>query len=104
MPGLAPGIHVFLIWIGTKTWMAGTNLAMTRSFRAPRDRLRMPSRRGFHSYIQRVVGRPLWCADQALLHLRQVPKGGGSRAASIQISYKGSCISKKNKYRTYYEW
>jgi hypothetical protein len=27
MPGLVPGIHVFL---GVKTWMAGTSPAMTR--------------------------------------------------------------------------
>jgi hypothetical protein len=28
MPGLVPGIHVFLV--ETKTWMAGTNPAMTK--------------------------------------------------------------------------
>jgi hypothetical protein len=30
MPGLVPGIHVFLLW-DTKTWMAGTSPAMTRT-------------------------------------------------------------------------
>jgi hypothetical protein len=29
MPGLAPGIHAFDIWKGTKIWMAGTSPAMT---------------------------------------------------------------------------
>jgi hypothetical protein len=29
MPGLVPGIHVFLIFEGSKTWMAGISLAMT---------------------------------------------------------------------------
>jgi hypothetical protein len=29
MPGLVPGIHVFLSW--SKTWMAGTSPAMTIS-------------------------------------------------------------------------
>jgi hypothetical protein len=28
MPGLVPGIHVFL-WCAAKTWMAGTSPAMT---------------------------------------------------------------------------
>jgi hypothetical protein len=28
MPGLVPGIHVFLSW--PKTWMAGTSPAMTK--------------------------------------------------------------------------
>jgi hypothetical protein len=28
MPGLVPGIHVFLF--GSKTWMAGTSPAMTK--------------------------------------------------------------------------
>jgi hypothetical protein len=28
MPGLVPGIHVFLLF-GNKTWMAGTSPAMT---------------------------------------------------------------------------
>jgi hypothetical protein len=28
MPGLVPGIHVFLL--GSKTWMAGTSPAMTK--------------------------------------------------------------------------
>jgi hypothetical protein len=34
MPGLVPGIHVFLL-LSSKTWMAGTSPAMTndRSFR-----------------------------------------------------------------------
>jgi len=30
MPGLDPGIHVFLDVIESKTWMAGTSPAMTR--------------------------------------------------------------------------
>jgi hypothetical protein len=29
MPGLVPGIHVFLSPVGGKTWMAGTSPAMT---------------------------------------------------------------------------
>jgi hypothetical protein len=29
MPGLVPGIHVFLTVRGSKTWMAGTGPAMT---------------------------------------------------------------------------
>jgi hypothetical protein len=29
MPGLVPGIHVFLLLSAVKTWMAGTNRAMT---------------------------------------------------------------------------
>jgi hypothetical protein len=29
MPGLVPGIHVFLNFIVVKTWMAGTSPAMT---------------------------------------------------------------------------
>jgi hypothetical protein len=29
MPGLVPGIHVFLSVDGAKTWMAGTSPAMT---------------------------------------------------------------------------
>jgi hypothetical protein len=28
MPGLVPGIHVFVCW--AKTWMAGTSPAMTK--------------------------------------------------------------------------
>ena len=30
MPGLVPGIHVFLNFDGSKTWMAGTSPAMTK--------------------------------------------------------------------------
>ena len=30
MPGLVPGIHVFSLVQRDKTWMAGTNPAMTR--------------------------------------------------------------------------
>jgi hypothetical protein len=33
MPGLVPGIHVFLNFAG-KTWMAGTSPAMTMLFYA----------------------------------------------------------------------
>ncbi len=33
MPGLVPGIHVFLC--SNKTWMAGTSPAMTRSNTVP---------------------------------------------------------------------
>jgi hypothetical protein len=29
MPGLVPGIHVFILFIAIKTWMAGTSPAMT---------------------------------------------------------------------------
>jgi hypothetical protein len=29
VPGLVPGIHVFLVLAGSKTWMAGTSPAMT---------------------------------------------------------------------------
>jgi hypothetical protein len=29
MPGLVPGIHVFLLLSAVKTWMAGTSPAMT---------------------------------------------------------------------------
>jgi hypothetical protein len=29
MPGLVPGIHVFLVATSNKTWMAGTSPAMT---------------------------------------------------------------------------
>jgi hypothetical protein len=29
MPGLVPGIHVFLLTSAVKTWMAGTSPAMT---------------------------------------------------------------------------
>jgi hypothetical protein len=29
MPGLVPGIHVFLLYQKSKTWMAGTSPAMT---------------------------------------------------------------------------
>ena len=29
MPGLVPGIHVFLLGYFAKTWMAGTSPAMT---------------------------------------------------------------------------
>jgi hypothetical protein len=32
MPGLVPGIHVFLTLAGSKTWMAGTSPAMTNWF------------------------------------------------------------------------
>jgi hypothetical protein len=32
MPGLVPGIHVFLVFEGSKTWMAGTGPAMTNWF------------------------------------------------------------------------
>ena len=31
MPGLVPGIHVFLMDFETKTWMAGTSPAMTNA-------------------------------------------------------------------------
>jgi hypothetical protein len=35
MPGLVPGIHVFLMGIATgKTWMAGTSPAMTINIKA----------------------------------------------------------------------
>ncbi|MEH2548204.1 hypothetical protein V1283_004849 [Bradyrhizobium sp. AZCC 2262] len=34
MPGLVPGIHVFL-FVKAKTWMAGTSPAMTASVVAP---------------------------------------------------------------------
>jgi hypothetical protein len=30
MPGLVPGIHVFLVAASNKTWMAGTSSAKTR--------------------------------------------------------------------------
>ncbi len=32
MPGLDPGIHVFLYTIESKTWMAGTSPAMTEKY------------------------------------------------------------------------
>jgi molybdate transport system regulatory protein len=32
MPGLVPGIHVFLFWRRHKTWMAGTSPAMTKKY------------------------------------------------------------------------
>jgi hypothetical protein len=31
MPGLVPGIHVFAVWLKSKTWMAGTSPAMTEN-------------------------------------------------------------------------
>jgi hypothetical protein len=31
MPGLVPGIHLFLVAASNKTWMAGTSPAMTNS-------------------------------------------------------------------------
>jgi len=34
IPGLVPGIHVFLTF-GPKTWMAGTSPAMTREVAMP---------------------------------------------------------------------
>jgi hypothetical protein len=38
MPGLVPGIHVFLFYLFSKqTWMAGTSPAMTEN-RCPRGR------------------------------------------------------------------
>jgi hypothetical protein len=32
MPGLVPGIHVFLVLHRIKAWMAGTSPAMTTKF------------------------------------------------------------------------
>jgi hypothetical protein len=37
MPGLVPGIHVFLFLSAVKTWMAGTSPAMTMVFAANGD-------------------------------------------------------------------
>jgi hypothetical protein len=31
MPGLVPGIHVFIAILEMKTWMAGTSPAMTKT-------------------------------------------------------------------------
>jgi hypothetical protein len=32
MPGLVPGIHVFLQFLSSKSWMAGTSPAMTQFY------------------------------------------------------------------------
>jgi hypothetical protein len=38
MPGLVPGIHVFLCSQENKTWMAGTSPAMTKALVTLEDR------------------------------------------------------------------
>src|SRR6516162_7314818 len=55
MPGLVPGIHVFLCYAGAnKTWMAGTSPAMTPLITAPsrRSPLVQPHDRGFRERVE----------------------------------------------------
>src|SRR6267378_6510383 len=56
MPGLVPGIHVLLLEMERKTWMAGTSPAMTKSDKLLRRQHRSTDQFALLQIDQRLIG------------------------------------------------